>query len=193
MGMTYTAIILAGGKSSRMGSDKGLLLLKGRPMIDYLLTIFAVLKIKVIIVANNSGYERFNVPVFKDVIEGKGPLVGIYTGLLKVKTEKNIIVSCDVPCVSKEMIETLIDNSGDEKITVVAYKDKIHPLIGIYSKSIAEKILEKIESEQLKVRLLIDEVDSKVIQLEDYQLVGIENQLMNVNTKEDLKWIEDGK
>ena len=43
------------------------------------------------------------------------------------------------------------------------------------------------------MRLLIDEVDSKVIQLEDYQLVGIENQLMNVNTKEDLKWIEDGK
>ena len=43
------------------------------------------------------------------------------------------------------MIETLIDNSGDEKITVVAYKDKIHPLIGIYSKSIAEKILEKKE------------------------------------------------
>jgi molybdopterin-guanine dinucleotide biosynthesis protein A len=176
-----------------MGSDKGLLLLKGKPMIDYLLTIFAELQIKVIIIANNSEYKRFNVPVFKDVIEGKGPLAGIYTGLLQVNTEKNIIVSCDVPCVSKEMIETLIGNSGDEKITVVAYKDKIHPLIGIYSKSVAEKIVEKIESDQLKVQLLIEEVDSKIIQLENYQLVGIENQLMNVNTKEDLKWIEDGK
>lgn len=191
--MNYMAIILAGGKSSRMGSDKGLVLYNGKPMIEYLLDIFSSLGMKTIIVANNSDYKKFNVPVFEDVIKEKGPLSGIYTGLLHVETEKNIVVSCDIPCISKEMIETLIHNSGDEKITIVSYKNRIHPLIGIYSKDLANQILKKVENDELKVRCFIDEMDSKIIQLDEFILEDIEKQLMNINTKEDLNWIEHGK
>ena len=95
--MKYTAIILAGGKSSRMGSDKGLVLLNGKPMISYIIEILKKMQIPIIIISNNENYKQFGLPVFADIIKEKGPLGGIYTGLKNSKTESNIIVSCDVP------------------------------------------------------------------------------------------------
>jgi len=192
MGMKLTAIILAGGKSSRMGTDKGLVLFNGKPMIEYLIAIFKSLDIPIIIIANNPIYNQFNVPVFEDLIKEKGPLSGIYTGLSNVETEKNIVISCDVPCVSNEMIEILIQSSKNEKITIVSYKNKIHPLIGIYSKELIDKLLSNLLSEKLKVRDLIDSVDSKIIELDELNLINIEKQLTNINTKVELKLIEDG-
>jgi len=190
--MKLTAIILAGGKSSRMGTDKGLVLFNGKPMIEYLIAIFKSLDIPIIIIANNPIYNQFNVPVFEDLIKEKGPLSGIYTGLSNVETEKNIVISCDVPCVSNEMIEILIQSSKNEKITIVSYKNKIHPLIGIYSKELIDKLLSNLLSEKLKVRDLIDSVDSKIIELDELNLINIEKQLTNINTKVELKLIEDG-
>ncbi len=192
MGMKLTAIILAGGKSSRMGTDKGLVLFNGKPMIEYLIAIFKSLDIPIIIIANNPIYNQFNVPVFEDLIKEKGPLSGIYTGLSNVETEKNIVISCDVPCVSNEMIEILIQSSKNEKITIVSYKNKIHPLIGIYSKELIDKLLSNLLSEKLKVRDLIDSVDSKIIELDELNLINIEKQLTNINTKVELKLIVDG-
>ena len=67
--MKLSAIILAGGKSSRMGTDKGLVLFNGKPMVEYLIEIFRSLNIPTIIVANNSEYNQFDVPVFEDLIK----------------------------------------------------------------------------------------------------------------------------
>lgn len=188
--MKYTAIILAGGKSSRMGEDKGLVLLNGKPMVEHLMELFRSLSIDVIIISNNPVYERFNVPVFEDVIKEKGPLAGIYTGLLNVETEKNIIVSCDVPCLSSYLIEMLLSSSVDHLISVLSYQHKIHPLIGVYSKSLTVDLLKEIQDNNLRVADFVKKNQSNIVELDEQKF---EKEVYNINTKEELKMIEHGK
>lgn len=191
--MNYTAIILAGGKSSRMGEDKGLVLLNGKPMVDYLLRLFDSLGIKSIIISNNPTYKQFNVPVYEDIIKEKGPLAGIYTGLSVTETEKNIVVSCDVPCVSSHLIEVLLSSSINELITILSFKGKLHPLIGVYSKSIKDNLLNDIQKNYLRVRDFVEKNHSKVVELDEMVFENLEQELQNVNTKKELNMIENGK
>ena len=77
-----TGVILAGGKSSRMGFDKGLAILNGKPMIQYVIDVFEKLGLDIIIISNSPGYETFGYPIYNDLIPEKGPVGGIYTCLL---------------------------------------------------------------------------------------------------------------
>jgi molybdopterin-guanine dinucleotide biosynthesis protein A len=191
--MKYTAIILAGGKSSRMGSDKGLVLLNGKPMISYIIEILKKMQIPIIIISNNENYKQFGLPVFADIIKEKGPLGGIYTGLKNSKTESNIIVSCDVPFLSNRIIELLINKDNGYPISVVQSNGKTHPLIGLYSKKIVKKLFDTILLEKLKVRSFIEEFPLNTIELDKQEILEYENEIRNINTQEELKNIEYGK
>lgn len=191
--MKYTAIILAGGKSSRMGSDKGLVLLNGKPMISYIIEILKKMQIPIIIISNNENYKQFGLPVFADIIKEKGPLGGIYTGLKNSKTESNIIVSCDVPFLSNRIIELLINKDNGYPISIVQSNGKIHPLIGLYSKKIVKKLFDTILMEKLKVRSFIEEFPLNTIELDKQEILEYENEIRNINTQEELKNIEYGK
>jgi molybdopterin-guanine dinucleotide biosynthesis protein A len=191
--MKYTAIILAGGKSSRMGSDKGLVLLNGKPMISYIIEILKKMQIPIIIISNNDVYKQFGLPVFTDVIKEKGPLGGIYTGLINSETESNIIVSCDVPFLSDRILGLLINKDNDYPISVVQSNGKTHPLIGVYSKKIVKKLFDTILMEKLKVRSFIEEFPLNIIELDKQEILEYENEIRNINTKEELKIIEYGK
>ena len=85
--------ILAGGKSSRMGRDKGLVPLKGRPMISYLIDTIVGLDLPVSIISNESGYESFGYPVFPDLVKDKGPLGGILSAFSNTETDHCLILS----------------------------------------------------------------------------------------------------
>lgn len=186
--MKYTAIILAGGKGSRMGTDKGLVLFKGKPMVSYLIELFQCLNIPIIIIANNDLYRQFHLPVYSDLILEKGPLGGIYTGLKFSQTERNIIVSCDIPFLSQRIINILIKEMSTGKITVIQSDGKIHPLIGIYSKGIESVLEENIKQNKLKVRTFINEFAVKIIDID-----GVGEEVRNINTLKELKEIENGK
>ena len=82
-----TSIILAGGKSSRMGQDKGFLGLEGKPMIQYGIETAQRLSNHIVVIANNKSYHSLGVPVFPDVYIKKGPLGGIHSGLTHSKTD----------------------------------------------------------------------------------------------------------
>ena len=129
--MKFTVIILAGGKSSRMGTDKGLVLMNEIPMIERVIkTVKKAGLSEIIIVSNNTEYKQFGLPVFPDVIPDKGPLGGIYTGLLKSSTVKNLILSCDVPFINETVLKLLIRNGLKSKVTIVKYENRIHNQIG---------------------------------------------------------------
>jgi len=177
-----TVILLAGGKSSRMGQDKGLMLLNGKPMIEYIIEIAQQISTEIIIVANNDSYLKFNLPVFKDEFLDKGPLAGIYTGLKNTKTEKNLILSCDVPYIQKELIEFLISNSEKNEITISLFQDKLHPLIGIYAKSCLPVILEQIKLNELKVASLFEKIKTKLLNVNEFD----SSNFRNINKESDL-------
>ncbi len=188
--MNYTGIILAGGKSSRMGEDKGLLLLNGVPMVQHLIHLFEELKIPTIIIANNSEYKQFNLPIFNDIVEEKGPAGGILTGLTHSPTEKNIIVSCDSPFVTKELILFLIKSHQENQVTIPFYQNRIHPLIGIYEKSARRIIQSCIERKQLKIRFILEELNTRQIEIPEH-IAQNGKSLTNINTKEELNQLKN--
>lgn len=146
-----TGIILAGGKSSRMGENKALLPLKGKTIIQSISDLISSIFENVMIITNQpDDYAFLNLKTFQDVYYGKGPLAGIHSGLINSKTEKNFIVSCDIPLVNNDIINFLVNYQTLRPITVLEADGFVQHLCGVYSKKLvpaAEEILIKIEKE----------------------------------------------
>ena len=101
----YTGIILAGGKSQRMGTDKGLLLLDGKPFVSYIYeALQPIVGENCIIVSSNPDYDCLGCTRVEDIIPTKGPRGGISTGLKYSKTKMNIVISVDAPLVSTALL-----------------------------------------------------------------------------------------
>ncbi|MEX2564732.1 MAG: molybdenum cofactor guanylyltransferase [Cyclobacteriaceae bacterium] len=129
-----TGYILAGGKSSRMGEDKGLKLFNGKALVKTVIVQMQLAVDKVVIVSNNKYYQQFGLEVIEDVVKNIGPAGGIYTALQHISTDKNFIVSCDMPFVIAESIAFMLKNSDDSEITMPEMNRKLEPLFGVYSK-----------------------------------------------------------
>ena len=105
-----TAVILAGGKSSRMGSTKHSLNLKAKTFIELQIELLRKMFDEIIISANTpSEYEYLHLPIFKDLYPDKGPLAGIYTGLINSSSFYTFMLACDMPFVELELIKYLKD------------------------------------------------------------------------------------
>ena len=184
--MQATGIILAGGKSSRMGEDKGLVLLNGKPMIQYVIEALKEVVSDIIIISNNVSYNKFRIPVYADIIKDKGPVGGIYTGLYHSKTQLNFCISCDVPMISSDFILWLLKRSGNASITLPMYKDKIHQMIGVYSKQVLSNFKESTEKEHLKLSQVNKNMACKIIDIEKEYANFEELIFSNINTKNEL-------
>ena len=184
--MQATGIILAGGKSSRMGEDKGLVLLNGKPMIQYVIEALKEVVSNIIIISNNASYNKFGVPVYSDIIKNKGPVGGIYTGLYHSTTELNFCISCDVPMVSSDFIFWLLNKSGNASITLPMCKDKVHQMIGVYSKQVLSYFKESAEKEHLKLSQVNKNMACKIIDIEKEYANFDELIFSNINTKNEL-------
>ncbi len=180
--MKLTGIILAGGKSSRMNEDKGLMLLNGKPMIQYVIDALSPFVDELIIVSNNEAYETFGHAVYKDLIKNKGPLAGIYTGLKHSKTTKNIVLSCDVPYVSPELLSFLIEESNNE-ITIPKKGTRTHQLIGVFSKLCTTSFKKSIEKNDLKLLDAFKNLNLNVVDANHFE----EQLFTNINSPSDIK------
>lgn len=179
------AYILAGGKSSRMGTDKGLMDFGGKKIVQYVIEQVKPLVEKVVIVSNNPEYKQFGLKVIEDVIKDVGPAGGIYTALCHSKAEKNIVLSCDMPFVSQEALKSLIDQSLDWEITVPVYKQKLEPMISVYLTACKSKWEELISKKIFKLQVLYSHFKTLELNVDDNPLFH-EKLFTNINTSTDL-------
>ena len=184
--MHATGIILAGGKSSRMGEDKGLVLLNGKPMIQYVIEALKEVVSEISIISNNESYHKFGVQVYSDIIKEKGPVGGIYTGLYHSTTELNFCISCDVPMISSDFIFWLLNRSGNAFVTLPMYKDKVHQMIGVYSKQALSNFQGSVEKEHLKLSQVNNDMGCEIIDIEKEYANFDELIFSNINTKNEL-------
>lgn len=189
--MKITAFILAGGKSSRMGTDKGLVVFRRKKMVQHVIDVLKESGFSTpIIVSNNMEYKEFGHEVIEDVIKENGPLGGIYTALLHSKTEHNLIISCDVPLIKSEVIRLLLSKIESEAITVLCNDYQIHPLIGVYHKRVVNDLKDHLDSKNLKVLTFIQYCGVKIIDTRDYFRELSENCFENINTQNELLKLE---
>ena len=183
-----TGIILAGGKSTRMGRDKGLLRLKDKLFIEHIIEALLPFVSSIIIVSDNKDYDRFNAKRVSDLIKEAGPMAGIYTGLYYSKTENNIILSCDVPFMDKAILKQLIsENDASLDVVQVQSQDKTMPLIALYKRRCKHLCLILLESGERRLRVFVDQLKVKTILLDK----GLEKHTLNVNTERDLKILKN--
>ncbi|MBU4342451.1 MAG: molybdenum cofactor guanylyltransferase [Candidatus Omnitrophica bacterium] len=183
-----TGIILAGGKSTRMKTDKAFLKLGPKTMIEELVSKLEKKFSKLMIIANDKErYSRFDMQVIEDIIPDKGPLGGIYTGLVKSDSFYNFIFSCDAPFVNPDLIDYMISKAKDFDIVVPKWQDRFEPLHAIYSKDCIEAIESQLGKNELKVTNCLQYVKVRVInEKEISRFVSSQPFFANINTPQDL-------
>ena len=175
-----SAIILSGGKSSRMGRDKTELTINGITLTDIQAKKCRAIGIEDVILAGYHG----SIPgtrTIHDIIPGKGPLGGIHAGLTASENKACLVLSIDVPLVSPETLKELIfAHSGG--VTMLSNNGKAEPTISIFDSSLAETAGEILKTEKTSVMKLTDVTDVKY-----YEYKGAEELLSNCNTPEDFQ------
>ncbi|HEY5688834.1 MAG TPA: molybdenum cofactor guanylyltransferase [Yeosuana sp.] len=179
-----TGIILAGGKSSRMGTDKGLLNLNGKCFIEYSIAAMKPLVSQILLVSNNTDYDMFNLKRVEDLIKEAGPLAGLYSGLKASKTEYNLVLSSDIPLIKTEILKKLI-NEFEEPFDVVQAmsKNKSMPLIALYRKRCEKVFYDLLKNNERRLQVAVSQCKVKNIVLNP----SLELFVTNINTPEDLE------
>jgi molybdopterin-guanine dinucleotide biosynthesis protein A len=195
---SLTAIILAGGESSRVGLNKSKeqMKLAGRPLIDWVISTLTSLdnltKEDIIIVGSKEKYSNFK-RVFKDVFPQKGPLGGIFSGLKVSTSQYNLLVGCDMPFIEVRLLQYMIENINTYDIVIPCYgKGLIEPLCAIYSKSCLEVIERNLKDGVLSVREIFPHLKVKFIKEEEIKKFDAElYSFFNINFQHDFTRAEE--
>lgn len=164
-GEGYSMVVLAGGRSSRMGTDKADLCLKGRTFLEWQLEKGRALGIEDIQVSGYRG-ARCPVPVTEDRVPGRGPLGGLESCLRRAKCRKCLVLSVDVPLVPVQELERLLEAAAcaDAPVTVLKHGETEQPLIAVYDRSLADEMLAEITERKGAVFAFIRRVGYAVYQ-----------------------------
>jgi len=147
-----TGVILAGGKNSRMGQDKALLLLNDKPLIQHIAETLQKVFHQVIIISDRGkDYGFLGLPVYPDTYKDCGPLGGIHSALSVAKTQCIFVIPCDMPFVTTSLIESMIGKSSLGKITIASDGSNLHPLLGIYPTTVLIPLQQFLQAGSRKV------------------------------------------
>ena len=142
--MTTTGIVLAGGRGSRMGGvDKGLQLLRGRPMIEWVLERLAPQVSEIIVNANQNiqSYESYGHRVVRDEIAGfAGPLAGLHAGLKAAAHPLVVTVPCDSPFLPEDLVERLFASLKNNDLAVARTGEQPHPVFALMKRQVRESL-----------------------------------------------------
>lgn len=185
-----TAIILAGGKSSRMGFDKQFLRLKERRLMDSLVQKLKPYFAEIIIVTNKTEeYKELPVIVTQDVFVEKGPLGGIHAGLLKSSSHFSYIIACDMPNLNMEFVDYMTSRiRGSKKDgSITRFKDWIEPFNAFYTRDMVDQLEGFLELGGRSVNRFLKDLDILYIDEEKAREFSPQWEMFNnLNTKADI-------
>jgi molybdenum cofactor guanylyltransferase len=180
--------IAAGGKSSRMGADKGLMELKGKRMIDYLTETLLSISAPFTIISQNKAYAANGIEVIEDIIPEKGPMGALQTALHHSPTEYILLLSCDSPFVPAMAVEHLASKLTQQEVLLARTMSRINPLFAVYQRTIKSKVDECINRSELKMISLIETCSHEEIDMSEIEK-KYPLSFMNINTPDDVKEI----
>jgi molybdopterin-guanine dinucleotide biosynthesis protein A len=182
-----TAFVLAGGKSTRMGTDKTLLQLGGKRLIEHALDKARHAARQVRLVGDPARLAEFGT-VVPDRFLDRGPLAGIHAALLASATDFNLMLAVDVPFVSTEFLRYLIveaQRSG-AVVTVARTTRCLQPLSAVYRKSFAEVAHKVLMEGRNRIDRAFEGVPTRIVEPEELRQAGFaEEMFANLNTPEE--------
>ena len=183
-----SCIILCGGKSSRMGRDKGSMIIQDKPMIKHILsTLNHQINEAIIVLNEQSRIDKYcefisphdydyTITFVEDKIKNKGPMPGIMTGLSYISSDYALILPCDSPYVSKNYINTIFSQIDNAYQAIVPYHDENNklktsePLHSIYNKNALPVIEELVNQDVLHIKGLIEKLDTKFVLIDNKKI-----------------------
>jgi molybdopterin-guanine dinucleotide biosynthesis protein A len=187
-----TSIILAGGKSSRLGRIKALQVIDGKSLIQWVVDHLAILSTEIIIATADGEAipcsSAVRVKTVADIYPGKGPLAGIYSGLMASSSPQAIVVGCDTPFLSVGLLEYMTQICPASDVVVPRIKNKLEPLCAVYSKNCLAQIQKLLEQDERRIRKLFSMVKVKYVEEDEINKFDPEHlSFFNINTQDDLE------
>src|SRR5512147_1615222 len=147
-----TGVVLAGGRSTRMGTNKALLELGGMRIIERLVRTLRPLFSELAIVANEpETYAYLDLPIWPDRIPAKGALGGLYTAVLGSAFPRTFCIACDMPFPDPGVIAYLQRLAPEADVVVPKTQDGYQPLHAIYSKACLPTMERLLRTDRLKI------------------------------------------
>jgi len=187
-----TVAIQAGGRSSRMGRDKALLPLGGKPLIEHVLQRVAGLGDEVLITTNQpDDYAFLGIRMVGDRQPGAGALDGLLTALEAASGERVLLLACDLPFVSRPLLEHMVGIDSDAEVVIPRRGGRLQPLHAIYATSCAASVREALRAGEKRMISFFPSVQTCIVEqetLDEYDPNGLS--FFNVNTPDDLEQAE---
>ncbi|MCU7881420.1 MAG: molybdenum cofactor guanylyltransferase [Candidatus Thiodiazotropha sp. (ex Lucinoma aequizonata)] len=157
--LNITAVILAGGRGSRMGGeDKGLIELNGKPLITHIIAAVEPQVTQIMINANRNlvRYQQLGYPVFADLLaDYQGPLAGFLTAMQTLSTADMVTLPCDGPLLPEDLVERLVRarDSEDAEITVAHDGERLQPVYALIPKHLSASLQRYLDDGDRKIDL----------------------------------------
>lgn len=186
------AIILAGGKSSRIGQNKAFLKFANSTLIEHLIDKMQEITKEIVLVTNQPElYADFQVKCITDEIKGKGPLGGLHAGLKSSKAWLNFVVACDMPFINPELISYMFEYTKGYDVVVPYVNNKLEPLHAIYSKQCIIPIEKCLVNDQRKLISFYAQVRVKYLTERYLSHFNLAQVFYNINTPDDYQKLKD--
>lgn len=187
--LSRRGFVLAGGRSSRMGTDKALLKVGGRTLLETALSVVRSIAADAAVVGDRAKFSAFGT-VIEDTYPGAGPLAGIHAALRHSSADLNVILAVDLPFVSTELLSFLLDcaEETDAVVTVPRTASGFQPLCAVYRPAFAAAAEEALKEGKNKIDPLFSCVPTRIISESELTAAGFaEKVFSNLNTPEDVQ------
>ena len=189
---SITAVVLAGGRSRRLGRDKALELVGGVPLVSRVTSAIETISSEtVIVVAEERQAQALPLPgdarIVQDLYPNSGSLGGILTGLIAATGVWTLVVACDMPFLNRALLSEMASNRDDCDAVVPLLNGRPEPTHALYSKVCIEPIRNKLEAGELKISAFFESVRVKYVPQRTVEMIdpGLWS-FFNVNTPQDL-------
>lgn len=180
-----TGLVLAGGKSTRMGTDKALLKLNNLTLMQHSLGKLKRLFKEIMVSINTQGkYSHDNIKEVSDVYPNCGPLGGIHAGLKEAEYEWMFVTACDMPFWEAPLVDELVKQRNGYNAVVPVLNNKTEPLFALYNKTCLPLIENNLKKNKYKVTDMFPNLNVNYFDTEHLLNNGIitNSTFMNINT-----------
>jgi len=191
MEIEVTGVLLAGGKSRRMGEDKRYLVVGEQTLLERgLVVLRSIFQEVLVVIAQNSPPLDVDARVVRDLVPDCGSLGGVYTGLTQATAPCIFVVACDMPFLDQAVIAQFTSRRATADIVMAKLAARLHPMHALYGKRCLPALEQMIRARQLKIQEMVSHASLRVRYVTEADLLTLDpsgRSFQNVNTPEDLE------
>ncbi len=191
MEIEVSGVLLAGGKSRRMGEDKRYLAVGEQTLLERGLEVFqSIFQEVLVVIAQDSPPLRIDARVVRDLVPDCGSLGGLYTGLMQATTPYIFVAACDMPFLNQAVIAQFTSRRATADIVIAKLDGRLHPMHALFSKRCVPALEQMIRARQLKIQEIVSQSSLRVGHVTEADLRTIDpsgHSFYNVNAMADLE------